>query len=245
MIEKDFHNEVDDIIIRGIVEHGRKIEQIKKWQRDGHKSVVRRLSYVALVAAAILLLVFVITPAPKDEPLASDKNVAHTQEPPNSIGTDTLSTVLKSKEKDRQLAYTDLKKAEAKGKAIQKADPQANKRLVLAEAGKKVSLKDFPFIVEEEEREGNGASELSIVIDSGLREFGMERLSLEGSNADSLMNHLDLFVDDDDDYDAEWARILILAKVNRKKECLQLLKEFIKKDGPHKEQAIRLNGLLE
>jgi len=83
------------------------------------------------------------------------------------------------------------------------------------------------------------------VIDSGLREFGMERLSLEGSNADSLMNHLDLFVDDDDDYDAEWARILILAKVNRKEECLQLLKEFIKKDGPHKEQAIRLNGLLE
>ena len=83
------------------------------------------------------------------------------------------------------------------------------------------------------------------MIDSGLKEFGMERLSLEGSNADSLMNHLDLFVDDDDDYDAEWARILILAKVNRKEECLQLLKEFIKKDGPHKEQAIRLNGLLE
>ena len=234
MIEKDFHNEVDDIIVKGIVEHGKKAEQIKKWQRDGHKSVVRRLSYVALVAAAILLLVFVITPAPKDEPLASDKNVAHTQEPPNSIGTDTLSTVPKSKEKDRQLAYTDLKKAEAKGKAIQKADPQSNDRLVLAETGKKVSLKDFPFIVEEEERE-----------DSGLKEFGMERLSLEGSNADSLMNHLDLFVDDDDDYDAEWARILILAKVNRKEECLQLLKEFIKKDGPHKEQAIRLNGLLE
>ena len=81
------------------------------------------------------------------------------------------------------------------------------------------------------------------MIESGLREFGMERLSLEGSNADSLMNHLDLFVDDD--YDAEWARILILAKADREEECRELLKEFIKKEGSHKEQAIRLSELIE
>lgn len=179
MQEKDLHSEVDDIIVRGIIEHGKKIEQMKKWQRGGHKSVARRLLYAALTAAAIFILGIVITPSPKKAPPAYNRDV------PN----------------------------------------------------------EFPFIVEEEEREGNGSSMLSIVIESGLREFGMERLSLVGSNADSLMNHLDLFVDDD--YDAEWAKILLLAKVNRKEECRELLKEFIKKEGSHKDQAIRLNELIE
>lgn len=179
MQEKDLHSEVDDIIVRGIIEHGKKIEQMKKWQRGGHKSVARRLLYAALTAAAIFILGIVITPSPKSKPHAYNRDV------PNEL----------------------------------------------------------PFIVEEEEREGNGSSMLSIVIESGLREFGMERLSLEGSNVDSLMNHLDLFVDDD--YDAEWARILILAKADRREECRELLKEFIKKEGSHKEQAIRLSELIE
>ena len=241
MQEKDLHNEVDDIIVKGIIEHGKKIEQMEKWQRGGHKSVARRLLYAALAAAAIFLLGIVIHPGLKKAPPAYKKDVAYTQKPTISTDSETLSVDRKSKETDHQLAYTDRKKAKAKSKPVLKAAPQANR--TLGDTAKKVSPYDFPFIVEEEERKGNGSSLLSIVINSGLREFGMERLSLEGSNADSLMNHLDLFVDDD--YDAEWAKILLLAKVNREEKCRELLKEFIKKEGSHKEQAIRLNELIE
>lgn len=72
--------EIDDIIQRGIIERGRRLEKMKGWQHDSPKTIARGVVYSLLTIAAVsLLLVVLYHPMIGTGNLTSEKSVAQSE----------------------------------------------------------------------------------------------------------------------------------------------------------------------